>query len=103
MVWVQTGTQNDSGTSETVCLVLCGLKGESEPVHVNAKDGLNPGSFIRLEVSVKEYRFIIFHLCGCSWVVQRILLLFASKQPTNMVLSCQPRVTVTSYFVYNCK
>ena len=52
MVWVQTGTQNDSGTSETVCLVLCGLKGESEPVHVNAKDGLNPGSFIRLEVSV---------------------------------------------------
>ena len=50
MVWVQTGTQNDAGTREKVCLVLCGLKGESEPVHVNAKDDLNPGSFIRLEV-----------------------------------------------------
>ena len=75
MVWVQTGTQNDSGTSETVCLVLCGLKGESEPVHVNAKDGLNPGSFIRLEVSVKEYRFKFVHLCGCNSTEQKQCLL----------------------------
>ena len=52
MVWVQTGTQSDSGTTEKVCLVLCGVKGESEPVHVNAKDDLNPGSFIRLEVII---------------------------------------------------
>ena len=52
MVWVQTGTQSDSGTTEKVCLVLCGVKGESEPVHVNAKDDLNPGSFIRLEVTI---------------------------------------------------
>lgn len=52
MVWVQTGTQSDSGTTEKVCLVLCGVKGESEPIHVNAKDDLNPGSFIRLEVII---------------------------------------------------
>ena len=53
MAWVQTGTQNDSGTSDKVCLVLCGLKEESEPVRVNDKDSLNPGSFIRFEVMVQ--------------------------------------------------
>jgi hypothetical protein len=53
-VYVQTGTQNDSGTKEKVCLVLCGLKEESEAVCVNSKEDLNPGSLVKFEVSMYE-------------------------------------------------
>lgn len=49
---MQTGTQNDSGTKEKVCLVLCGLKKESEPVCINSKDELNPGSLVKFEVKL---------------------------------------------------
>ncbi|KAL4236113.1 retinal rod cell development [Mactra antiquata] len=53
-VYIQTGTQNDSGTNERVCLVLCGLKNESEPVCVNSKDDLNPGSLVKFEAKVQD-------------------------------------------------
>lgn len=49
-VYVQTGTQNDAGTKEKVTLVLCGLKSESDPVCINSKDELNPGSLVKFEV-----------------------------------------------------
>jgi len=60
LVIVSTGSQNDAGTKERVCIVMCGLKGESEPVCVNNKDDLNPNSIRRLEViimshSIKKY------------------------------------------------
>ena len=53
-VYVQTGAPNDAGTKEKVFLVLCGLKGESDPIHINVKDDLDPGSFIKLEAKVSD-------------------------------------------------
>ena len=83
IVYVQTGTQNDSGTSEKVCVVLCGLKSESEPIHINAKDELAPGSFIKLEAKVPDIGLLF-----------KVRLLFTEKPIHSSWLLAKVRVTV---------
>ncbi|KAK3579121.1 hypothetical protein CHS0354_022141 [Potamilus streckersoni] len=81
LIWVQTGLQADAGTSEKVFLVLSGLKGQSDPILINGKDSLNPGSVVKLEAKVDEIGMVFkvrFYFdekhVGTSWFLQKLKL-----------------------------
>ncbi|KAL3869892.1 hypothetical protein ACJMK2_042519 [Sinanodonta woodiana] len=81
LIWVQTGLQADAGTSEKIFLVLSGLKGQSDPILINGKDSLNPGSVVKLEAKVDEIGMVFkvqFYFdekhVGTSWFLQKLKL-----------------------------
>ncbi|WAR22969.1 LOXH1-like protein [Mya arenaria] len=58
LVLASTGTQPDAGTQGQVTLVLCGLMGESQPVCINSKEELKPGSIVKAEVKAADIGLI---------------------------------------------